>query len=1037
MPQPLRVLFTQDNPDDAGLLLHALRCGGFEPEWKRVATEAEYLDALHAGLDLVLADFQMTQFTGLRALELLKQRGLDVPFILISGAIGEDKAVLAMKSGASDFLLKDRLGRLAQAVSDALEQRRTQRESKRVENDRRESHESYRMIAKNYPNGGGVLFDLDLRLIVVDGAGLTEAGLATGHLQGKILSEAFSPEICAILEPHYRAALAGEVRTFELSFAGFRFESHALPLRDQQDRVVGGIAMMQNITARKRAEEALRASEVNQRQLAERLVTAQEVGNVGSWETDLSTMQVSWSVQTHRIFETDQATFTPTHALFLAMVHPADRAAVSEAFVRSAQREVLCSIEHRILLPNGKIKFVDERWRVFPDGPNGSSRAVGTCHDITERKQAEEALRESEQFVRAALDGLCAHIAILDEHGIILAVNEAWRTFAANDGLQWERGGVGACYLDACDGLRGSDAEDPGTLAQAIRDILQGRRTSYSAEYACHAPTERRWFNVRITPFPGDGPRRVVVAHENITQRRLQQDELRRSEERFRQVVESIHEVFWIVDLAENRVIYVSLNYEEIWGQAPDKLYAKGDHFVENICPEDRERYQRAVQATPTGGKLDETFRIVRPDGTLRWIHCKVSPVLNEWGAVYRLIGVAEDVTERKKLEEQFLRAQRLESVGMLAAGIAHDLNNVLAPVGMASTLLRKNTTEIRDLRLLDTLEKCADRGAGLVRQILGFAQGVSGEMREVQVKHLLRDIIDMVTQTFPKSIILEDNVPNDLWPIKAIPTQIHQVLLNLCVNARDAMPRGGTLRLHAENCVLDAASAASIIGARLGTWMKLEVQDSGSGIPPEVLARIWEPFFTTKTADKGTGLGLSTVRGIVETHRGFITLETKIGEGTAFRIYFPALHSAGPQGHENPKPPAGRGRGELILVVDDEKPIREIASAILTRYGYRVLTASDGVEAIASFVPHASEIALIITDLDMPSLDGAALGRAIRRLDPTKKILAMSGLPGGSHRHSGTGRPDEFSSAFIAKPFAAEALLAVVEQLLRGNSPP
>ena len=383
--------------------------------------------------------------------------------------------------------------------------------------------------------------------------------------------------------------------------------------------------------------------------------------------------------------------------------------------------------------------------------------------------------------------------------------------------------------------------------------------------------------------------------------------------------------------------------------------------------------------------------------------------------------------------EDQIFRAQRLESIGMLAAGITHDLNNVLAPIGMVAPLLRTDTTSPRDLRLLDTLERCAERGAGLVRQILGFAHGIGGEPRLVQVKHLLRDITGLVTETFPKSIVFEEKFPAELWPIRANPTQIHQVLLNLCVNARDAMPKGGTLTVRAENCVLDAKAAAAFEGATPGAWLVLHVEDTGTGIPPEVLARIWDPFFTTKTTDKGTGLCLSTARGIVASHGGFITLETKLGRGTTFRVYLPAAEGAASAADVVRPLPAVRGHGELILFVDDEQSIREVAETILTRSGYRVITACDGVEAIARFATHATDVALIITDLDMPLLDGTALASAIRRLDPTKKILAMSGL--GSTSRLQKERTGEFASAFLAKPFTVDALLDSVAPLLPGNA--
>jgi two-component system, cell cycle sensor histidine kinase and response regulator CckA len=506
---------------------------------------------------------------------------------------------------------------------------------------------------------------------------------------------------------------------------------------------------------------------------------------------------------------------------------------------------------------------------------------------------------------------------------------------------------------------------------------------------------------------------------------------LRESEARFRLLVETIREVFWVAAEAGSRVLYVSPAYEAIWGRSCESLYASVQGWTETIDPRDRARMLEAKAAKPVRGGYDETYRIVRPDGSLRWVRERVFPVADEAASRARVVGVVEDVTERTELEEQFRRGQRLESIGMLAAGITHDLNNVLAPIMMAASLLRSNARHSDDVGLLDTLEQCSQRGAGLVRQILGFVHGIGGEPRLVQVKHLLADITGVVTQTFPKSIVLEQHVTRDLWPIMANPTQIHQVLLNLCVNARDAMPHGGTLHLRAENVSLDATTARAIDGAAPGAWLMLHIQDTGTGIPSDILPRIWEPFYTTKGAGKGTGLGLSTVRAIVESHRGFITLETTPRLGTSFRLYLPAVVAPVVSLTSARSPAAQHGRGELILIVDDEEPMRELVAASLTKHGYRVISAADGIKAMFSYVSHAAEIALVITDLEMPRMGGAAFARAVRRLDPTEKILAMSG-EGGRNALADAGI-EEFADGFIPKPFTPQALLTAVARLLRG----
>jgi signal transduction histidine kinase len=381
---------------------------------------------------------------------------------------------------------------------------------------------------------------------------------------------------------------------------------------------------------------------------------------------------------------------------------------------------------------------------------------------------------------------------------------------------------------------------------------------------------------------------------------------------------------------------------------------------------------------------------------------------------------------ERRAAEEQMQRVQRLENIGMLAAGIAHDFNNVLAPVLMGLSLLRMRFLEEADQQIITSMEKSAARGAGLVKQILGFAHGVTGGAQLVQPAHLIKEIIDLARQTFPKNITIEEEKEARLWPIRVNPTQFHQVLLNLCVNARDAMPGGGTLTVRAVNRTVTAAAAAALPDTRPGDYVEIEVRDSGTGIPPEILASIWEPFFTTKGAGKGTGLGLSTVRGIIKQHEGVITVQSQPGRGTAFSILFPALAGAEVAGGMTTLADVPRGRGELVLLADDDASVREIATATLTCHGYRVLSAIEGTEAVARFAPRCLEVRAVVADMDMPNLDGVALAKIVQALNPATRIILASGFesPDGNRQI-----PDGVT--FLAKPFTGETLLRTLHGLL------
>ncbi|HVZ63236.1 MAG TPA: response regulator [Lacunisphaera sp.] len=422
-------------------------------------------------------------------------------------------------------------------------------------------------------------------------------------------------------------------------------------------------------------------------------------------------------------------------------------------------------------------------------------------------------------------------------------------------------------------------------------------------------------------------------------------------------------------------------------------------------------------------GELAITHRNGQPLAVV----ASITQIHDDAGRPAARLCIISDVTEQKKLQDQFMRAQRLENIGMLAAGIAHDLNNVLAPVLMASTMLRKSVPD-GELRLVETIEKSAERGAGLVRQILGFAHGVGGEPRVIQVRHIINDIVTMAEATFPKSVRLEADLDRELWPITANPTQIHQVFLNLCVNARDAMPAGGTLSLRASNLLLDDDAAARLPGTRAGAWIQVEVADTGTGISPEIVEHIWEPFFTTKGTGKGTGLGLATVRGIVATHQGAITLESKPGHGTVFRVLLPAERTAAMRiASAQPFAPAS-GRRELILVVDDEQSIRDVAAAILLKFNYRVLTANDGIDGWALFQAHTAEIRLVITDLDMPNLGGADFASRLVPTNPAVKVIAITGADRAGVLGDRSGRCFD---DVLMKPFTAEELLRKVQGVL------
>ena len=428
----------------------------------------------------------------------------------------------------------------------------------------------------------------------------------------------------------------------------------------------------------------------------------------------------------------------------------------------------------------------------------------------------------------------------------------------------------------------------------------------------------------------------------------------------------------------------------------------------------------------------DELIHTTKTGEKIR-VETRLTLVRDRQGKPKSILSINRDITARRKLEEQLLRAQRMESIGTLASGITHDLNNVLAPILMSCQLLANEEAGDERQRLVEVISRSAQRGADLVKQILAFCRGVEGRRVELQVKNLIGEINHFIRETFPKSVNFQTRVGKDLWTVVADPTQLHQVLLNLCVNSRDAMPDGGVLTLSVENALLnDPQPNSDGVGCPC-PYVMIAVADTGAGIAPEIQGRIFDPFFTTKEPGKGSGLGLSTSLGIVKSHGGFINVYSEPGVGTVFKVYIPALLAPAevetvPNEEERPE-----GHGELVLVVDDEVAVRTIAAQTLQHYGYQVMTACNGAEALELYGRNAHKIAVILMDTMMPVMDGETTIDTLGSRHPNVKVIASSGLFAEPHVAE---VPAGIVKAYLPKPYAAEALLRTIRAVLSGSIP-
>jgi PAS domain S-box-containing protein len=495
-----------------------------------------------------------------------------------------------------------------------------------------------------------------------------------------------------------------------------------------------------------------------------------------------------------------------------------------------------------------------------------------------------------------------------------------------------------------------------------------------------------------------------------------------------------------LLDLTQDAIVVCDLVGQiQFWNKGAERLYdrtapeAIGQNLTLTVEPAGVSALQDSlVQTHHTGGWNGELQKLAKTSRKLT-VQSRCSLVRNAAGAPQSILVVETDVTEKKQLEAEHLRAQRVESIGTLANGIAHDINNILVPIGLIVPMLREQVKDPTALRWLDMVEASVQRGAAIIKQVVTFSRGQRSEKVPTSILRILEEVANVVRETFPKTIRLETRWPKELWLVVGDATQLQQVLMNLAINARDAMPEGGILTLAAENVEVDELFACSVPDAKAGPHVAWLVTDTGQGISPEHLERIFDPFFTTKEVGKGTGLGLSTVLGIVRDHRGFIRVESQVGEGSRFRVYVPAQPGAVAAAEESSQWLA-QGKGELILVVDDEESIRNVTKTVLERNGYQVLLAGDGIEALTLITQNLARIQAVLTDLIMPQMDGLTLIRAVQKLAPQIKTLATTG--GESASRFGPLSLQGLKTV-LRKPFTPAALLQSLRALLDGEPPP
>lgn len=700
-----------------------------------------------------------------------------------------------------------------------------------------------------------------------------------------------------------------------------------------------------------REQDRLRAEIQMQNQ---ELLEAQAVAHIGSWIADMETFDARWSAQTHQIFGTDASEPVMPFARFLSYVHPDDRDAVDRDFRGSMAKVTPSRIEHRIVHSSGTIRHVEERWRFIRDPDGIPIKAIGTCHDITERHASEQYILRLNR-VYALLSGI---------NDAIVHVRDRETLYAKVCEIAVQRGGLIAAWV----GLKAPDRPAVHKVAQAgsIAPYLDQAVISWKDDDLGRGPTGTAIRTGRpslcndIANEPTFLPWRDAALAQGY--RSSASFPLTRDDEAFGTIsLYSASPGFF--NEAETMLL------EELAANVAFALHAI-----------DQEERRREAQG------------------------------------------------QREQLEQQLLRAQRLESIGTLAGGIAHDLNNVLTPIIFSLDVLREGIADADLVPLVDEVERSARRGADMVRQLLAFARGGTGERRPIDVGAVLRELVATLRETLPKSIDVQAEIPADLPWVHGDGTQLHQVMLNLCVNARDAMPQGGTLRIVAAEVHHDDNYGTMMPDASSGPYLVIEVADTGSGMSAELLSRIFDPFFTTKAPGKGTGLGLSTTRSIVSAHGGSISVTSDLGIGTRFALHLPAIPRGMAAAIQAAAPSRRRGEGQSLLLVDDEAPIRKVGATILSSLGFQVTVAADGAEALELLRADPSKYDALITDLMMPVMDGLQLMREARVVRADLPMIASSGVHDDVHQQAVAA---EGIAEFLAKPYSTESLLAALHRVL------
>jgi PAS domain S-box-containing protein len=838
------------------------------------------------------------------------------------------------------------------------------------------------------------------------------------------------PQVPEIWREAHRRGLKGEVvRSEQDSYTRANGQMHWVrwEVRPwyQADGSVGGIVIFtEDITARKQAEIAL----------TERDAMLQRVGElakVGATLLDLRTREYYWSSAMFSIHEVDGSKPPPLDKR--SEFFSADGwLTLQNAIKQLLEHGAPVDIELPVITAKGKRIWCHVQ--ATPIYENGQVvKILGAYQDITAHKHAELALRSNEERFRTLIANLQVGVALQNTEAEVVWCNQMALQLLGLTEDQF----LGLTSYDESWNIINEDGSPVTADDQPAPRVIATGKPVHGLVFGVYRPAtrDRVWLQVDGEPeFNTDGTlKQVICTFGDITARKHAEIALRESEERFRQIAENIHEVFWVFDLSLRAVTYVSPAYEKIWGRKVNDVYKEPRDWINAVVVEDRQRVAMALDKLPIEGRYAENYRISRPDGKIRWIRDQGFGVFNADGRLVRVVGTAQDITEARDIESQLRQSQRLESIGTLTGGIAHDFNNILAGILGFTALLDQvieqpdiNRNELRSY--LAHIGRAGRRATDLVAQILTFSRAGSPDITVIRMADVVGEAVKLLRAAIPSSIQFEVEMSSTLPPIMGNASQLHQVIMNLGTNAWHAMSdQKGQLRITLDAVVVDDSERRMLSNIAAGEYVRLSVSDSGCGMSAETVDRIFEPFFTTKAAGQGTGLGLSVVHGIVRSHRGAIKVSSEPDVGTTFEIFFPVhAESATSLAHSSNTRSILHGYGQRILFVDDESALVLLGEHTLKRLGYQVTGETSVLKALKRFEQQPDQFDMVVTDQTMPGMTGLEFASRLHAIRPTLPVILVSGYVAAlaTEQIKAAGVCD-----ILNKPYSNETLAEVIHR--------